>query len=162
DGSTTYNPPFSSQIAVPVPLGGALIAGAAIDESNFVTAKINKSGGLELAAWALNASNEPTKWWGSAVLEELADNLCLAPLGDLAFEVIEDGSGTALILTGHLDDNSFQNIGDIAPVCLANGQFATTLGNDDGFGLVAYNLSDLSATLVRPLAEASDDQATAI
>ena len=247
-GSTTYQPPFSNQAAVPVPLAGALIAGAAIDGSNFVTAKINKSGGLELAAWALNASNQPTKWWGSPVLEELADNLCMAPLGDLgperkfvlayrritpvlagqnvvnfqtevivsvwaastangsvtkiaqatadelgdvsltvgsigpagrpliflsghsgydllvnlAFEVIADASGLALILTGQLHDDSFRNIGEIAPVSLVNGQFATTLGNDDGFGLVAYNLSDLSATLIRPLAEATDDQATAI
>jgi hypothetical protein len=242
DGSTTY---VSNQTTVSVPLGGALIAGAAIDGSNFVTAKINKSGGLELAAWALNASNQPTKWWGSAVLEGLADNLCMAPLpgpehnfilayrritpvvtgqnvtlqtkvivsvwapststgsvttiahatadelGDvsltvgsigpagrplvflsghvgydrlvnLAFEVITDGSSLALILTGQVHDDSFRNIGQIAPVSLVSGQFATTLGNDDGFGLVAYNLSDLSATLVRPLAEATDDQATAI
>jgi hypothetical protein len=246
DGSTTYKPPFSNQAAVPVPLAGALIAGAAIDGSNFVTAKINKGGGLELAAWALNASNQPTKWWDPPVLEELADNLCMAPLGgpernfvlayrritpvlagqnvvnfqtevivsvwaagtangsatkiaqatavelgefnmtvgsigpagrqliflsghsgydllaNLAFEVIADASGLALILTGQLHDDSFRNIGEIAPVSLANGQFATTLGNDDGFGLVAYNLSDLSATLIRPLAEATDDQATAI
>ena len=246
-GSTTYQPPGSTQTGVPVPLGGGLIAGAAIDGSNFVTAKINMSGGLELAAWALNASNQPTKWWGSPVEEQLADNLCMAPLGDpgperkfvlayrritpvvtgqsvsfqtevivsvwaasttngsvtkvaqatadelsdvsltvgsigpagrplvflsgmagydllvnLAFEVIEDGSGLALILTGQLHDDSFRNIGEIAPVSLANGQFATTLANDDGFGLVAYNLSDLSATLIRPLAEATDDQATAI
>lgn len=244
-GFTTY---FSNQTATPVTLAGAMIAGAAIDGSNFVTAKINKSGGLELAAWALNASNKPTKWWGSPVLEELADNLCMAPLGDpglernfvlayrritpvfagqnvvnfqtevivsvwaastangavtkiaqatadevgdvsltvgsigpagrplvflsghsgydllvnLAFEVIADASGLALILTGQLHDDSFRNIGEIAPVSLANGQFATTLGNDDGFGLVAYNLSDLSAALIRPLAEATDDQATAI
>ena len=245
-GFTTYT--FSNQTATPVTLAGAMIAGAAIDGSNFVTAKINKSGGLELAAWALNASNKPTKWWGSPVLEELADNLCMAPLGDpglernfvlayrritpvfagqnvvnfqtevivsvwaastangsvtkiaqatadelgdvsltvgsigpagrplvflsghsgydllvnLAFEVIADASGLALILTGQLHDDSFRNIGEIAPVSLANGQFATTLGNDDGFGLVAYNLSDLSAALIRPLAEATDDQATAI
>ena len=246
-GSTTYQPPGSTQTGVPVPLGGGLIAGAAIDGSNFVTAKINMSGGLELAAWALNASNQPTKWWGSPVEEQLADNLCMAPLGDpgpepkfvlayrritpvvtgqsvsfqtevivsvwaasttnssvtrlaqatvdelsqvsltvgsigpagrplvflsgmagydllvnLAFEVIEDGSGLALILTGELDDDSFRNIGGVAPVFLANGQFATTLANDDGFGLVAYNLSDLSATLVRPLAVATDDEATSI
>ncbi len=246
--STTYKAPGSTQAAVPVPLGGELIAGAAVDESNFVTAKINKSGGLELAAWALNASNQPGKWWGSPVLEELADNLCMAPLGgagpdrkfvlayrritpvlvglnvvgfqtevivsvwaastaggsltkiaqatadeledvtltvgsigpagrpliflsgqsgndllvNIAFEVIEDASGLALIQTGHLHDDSFRNIGEIAPVFLANGQFATTLGNEDGFGLVAYNLSDLSATLVRPLAEATAGDATAI
>jgi hypothetical protein len=247
DGSTTYMLSSSSQAAVPVPLAGALIAGAAIDGSNFVTAKINKGGGLELAAWALNASNQPTKWWGSPVLEELAENLCMAPLGgpgpdrklvlayrritpvltgqnvtfqtevivsvwaasaadgsvtriaqaaanelgdvslavgsigpagrplvflsghsgydrlvNLAFEVIADGSGLALILTGQLHDDRFRNIGEIAPVSLVNGQFATTLGNDDGFGLVAYTLADLSATLVRPLAEATGDPATAI
>jgi hypothetical protein len=246
DGSTTYEP-FSNQEAVSVPLAGAMIAGAAIDESDFVTAKINKWGGLELAAWALNASNQPTPWWTSPVLEELADNLCMAPLGDpgpernfvlayrritpvlganvvtfrrevivsvwaastasgsvteiaqatvggleefsltvgsiapagrqliflsghsgdnllvnVAFEVIADASGLALILTGHLHDDSFRNIGEFAPVSLANGQFATSLRNDDGIGLVAYNLSDLSATLVRPLAEATSDEATSI
>jgi hypothetical protein len=246
--STTYKPPFSNQAAVTVPLEGALIAGAAIDGSNFVTAKINKSGGLELAAWELNTSNLPIKWWSSPVLEDFADYLCMAPLGDpgsernfvltyrkitpvligqnvvnfqgevivsiwhastatglvtkvaeskadevgdvsltvgsigpagrplvflsghnghnllvnLAFEVISDASGVALILTGKLDDDSFQNIGEIAPVSLAGGQFATTLGNDDGFGLVAYNLTDLSATLIRPLADVTDDEATAI
>lgn len=247
DGATTYRSPFPNQAIVSVPLGGALIAGAAIDGSHFVTAKINKSGGLELATWALNASNQPIKRWGSAVLEGLADSLCMAPLagagpgrhfvlahrritpvlsgrnivfqtevivsvwaastadgsatrlaqatvdeledvsvavgsigpaarplvflsghgGDdlllnLAFEVIADASGLALVLNGQLEDDGFRAIGAIAPVALGNGQFATTLGNDDGFGLVAYRLADLSATLVRPLAEATGGQATAI
>ena len=244
-GSTTYRP-SGAQFVIPVSLGGALIAGTPIDGSNFVTAKINKNGGLELAAWALNASNQPTKWWGSPVQEVLADNLCMASLpgpeptlvlahrritpvvvgqnvvsfqadvivsiwvaspangsvtkvahaaaggledvsltvGDigpsgrplvflsghggsdllvnLAYEVIRDGSGLALILTGQLHDYSFQTVGAIAPVSLANGQFVTTLGNDNGFGLVAYNVSDLSATLIRPLAEGIGDPATAI
>jgi hypothetical protein len=244
DASTTYT---SNQATVPVPLGGALIAGAAINESGFVTAKVNNSGGLELAAWELNTSNQPTKWWSSPVLEVLADDLCMAPLGDpgpardfvlayrritpvltgnvisfqtevivsiwrastqaslvtkiaeatadelgdvsltvgsigpaarplvflsgrsghnllvsIAFEVISDASSLALIQTGKLDDGSFRNIGDIAPVSLEGGQFVAALSNDDGFSLVAYNLTDLSATLIRPLADLTDDQATAI
>lgn len=246
DGATTYHL-SGSQGDIALPLAGAMIAGAAIDTSNFATAKINRRGGLELAAWGLDASNRPMKWWESGVQEALADNLCMAPLGapgpernvvlayrritpslagtnvvfrrevvvsvwsasttngavtrvaqasadeladvnlavgsigpaarpliflsgrdhdgqlrNLAFEIIADASGLAIIPSGGLQDDSFHDIGAIAPLALANGQFATTLGNDNGLGLVAYSLADLSATLVRPLAEATGDPATAI
>ena len=246
DGATTYQLP-GAQGAIPLPLAGALIAGAAVDAADFVTAKINRGGGLELAAWELDASNRPLKWWSSGVWEALADDLCMAPLNvpgqdpgfvlayrritpalagtnvvfrrevvvsvwsvstangtvawvaqatadeladvnlavgsigpagrplvflsgqdqegqlrNLAFEIIADASGLAIIPSGALQDDSFHDIGAVAPLALGNGQFATTLGNDDGLGVVAYDLSDLSATLVRPLAEITGDEATAI
>lgn len=137
---------------------------------------------VTVSVWAASTANGSVSKIAQATADELGDvSLTVGSIGpadrpliflcghsgysllvNLAYEAIADASGLALVLTGKLHDDSFRNIGEIAPVPLANGQFATTLGNDDGFGLLAYSLSDLSATLIRPLAEATDDQATAI
>ncbi len=244
NGSTVYVGPLigNAPTSIAVPLAGPLIAGAAIDESHFATAKINKHGGLELATWALNAANQPTRQWAAPIREQLASSVWMAPLGgpgptrtvvlayrritpvvtpgvrtaslqtelivsvwaasasgdawrnvahastddlgafamtvgsigpaartliflsgsggndllvNVTFEMIGDtaSSGMAVILTGRLHDDGYRDIDEVAPAFLTNGQFVTTVGNDDGFGLVAYNLGDTSATLIRPLAD---------
>ena len=60
---------------------GPLIAIAAIDASNVITAKVNGSGGLELAAWEL-AADFSAHQWAELALDGMADFLCIAPLGD--------------------------------------------------------------------------------
>jgi hypothetical protein len=85
------------------------------------------------------------------------------PLVHVAFQLISDSAGrSALIRTGHLHDSAYQYIFGTAPVSLEPGRFATAIGHESGLGIVAYNVLDLSATLVRPLAEATADDASAI
>jgi hypothetical protein len=232
----------------PIPPEGPVIASAAIDASNIITAKVNGSGGLELAAWELNADFRVLPWAQFAV-GGLMDFLCMAPLGnpgpvrdfvlayrkitivsaspqsinfkselvvtiwrastvaqtisqvveasagdlaavgiaagaiapdgrpmvlvstrrgassliDLAFRLISDPAGrVALIRTGEVDDSAYKYIFSTAPVSLEPGRFATVIGHESGLGIVAYNVSDLSATLVRPFAEATAGDASAI
>lgn len=227
---------------------GPLIASAAIDESNFISAKVNVSGGLEIAAWALAADFTVLPGAQTAV-GGIADFLCMAPLGNpgpvrdfvlayrnitiasvspqsisfkkelvvtiwrastvdqtisqiaeasagdlaavgiavgaigpngrpmvlvsarsgdslllhTAFQLISDSAGrVALIRTGNVDDSAYKNIFDTMPVSLEEGRFATAIGHESGLGVVAYNVSDLSATLVRPFAEATAGDASAI
>ncbi len=229
-------------------LEGSLIASAAIDESNFISAKVNASGGLEVAAWALDADFTVLPGPQTAV-GGLADFLCMAPLGNpgpvrdfvlayrnitiasvspqsisfkkelvvtiwrastvdqtisqiavasagelaavgiaagvigptgrsmvlvsarrgdglllnRAFQLISDSAGRlALIGTGDVDDSAYSQIFATAPVSLEAGRFATVIGHESGLGVVAYNVSDLSAILVRPLAEATAGSASAI
>jgi hypothetical protein len=233
---------------------GPLIASGAIDESNVITAKVNGSGRLELAAWELEADFKVHRWAQFAV-DGLADFLCIAPLGNpgqvrdfalafrkitiesapqqgvrfkkelvvtiwraskvdqtisqvaeasageelaavgiaagviapngrpivlvsarwgdtqsadnplvqTVFQLISDSAGRlALVRTGELDDYAYQYIFGTAPVSLEPGRFATAIGHDSGLGVVAYNVSDLSATLLRPFAEAIAGDASAI
>jgi hypothetical protein len=232
---------------------GPLIATAAIDASNVITAKVNASGGLELAAWELDANFTVLQWAQFAVGGQV-DFLCVAPLGspgqvrdfvlvhrnttvvpippngfrfdrelvvtiwrvskadqtisqvaeasagDLAavgiaagaiapdgrpvvlvsarsgdmqwgdnplvhtaFQLISDSAGRmALIRTGNLDDTAYKYIFGTAPVSLEPGRFATAVGHESGLGVIAYNVSDLSATLVRPFAEGTAGEASAI
>jgi hypothetical protein len=235
-------------------LEGPLIAIAAIDESNVITAKVNGSGGLELAAWQLNADFSVSPW-AQLTVDGLTDFLCIAPLGNpgqvrdfalafrkitvepappqgvgfrkelavtilraskldqtisqvteagtgdqmmamgiaagaiapndrplllvsarwgdtqtvdtplvhTAFELISDSTGRAvLIKTGQLDDSAYSWIFGTAPVSLEPGRFATAIGHESGLGIVGYNVSDLSATLIRPLAEGTAGDASAI
>lgn len=84
-------------------------------------------------------------------------------LVDTTFRLISDSDGRfALIRTGEVDDNAFEYVFAIAPVYLGPGRFAKAVGHDSGLGVVAYALSDLSASLVRPLAEATAGAANAI
>jgi hypothetical protein len=231
-------------------LEGPMIATAAIDASNVITAKVNGSGGLELATWALD-TNFTVLPGAQTVVGGIADYLCMAPLGNpgpvrdfvlahrditidsvssqgirfkkelvvtvwrastvdqtisqiakasageeltavgiaagaigtigrplifvtarsgdssplinAAFQLISDSAGrAALIATGDVDDDAYSYIFATVPVTLAPGRFATVIGHDSGLGVVAYDLSDLSATLVRPLAEATAGEASAI
>ena len=230
-----------------VPLEGPLIACATLDNSNFVTAKVNGAGGVELAAWALDSDFRPVSWQHKDVYP-LTDCLAMAPLGgsgekpefvlayrkiipqlqgttvvlkkevvvsvwrasaidgtmievaqtvagymtsigvsagsngangrplvllsgrdagnaliNTAFELIEDGDrAAALVLTGKMHDEAFGDIAVTAPVSLAPGQFAITVGYGGGLGLVGYNLSDISATLMRPLAQNTAGESSAI
>jgi len=232
---------------------GPLIATAAIDGSNVITAKVNAARGLELAAWELDA-NFGVVQWAQFAISGLTDFLCMAPLGNpgqvsdfvvayrnttvvpitpngvrfdrelvvtilrvskadqtitqvaeasagdlaavgiaagalapggrpivlvsaragdtqygdnplvhTAFQLISDSAGrVALIRTGDVDDRAYKYIFGTAPVALEPGRFATAIGHDSGLGVVAYNVSDLSATLVRPFAEATAGDASAI
>ena len=231
---------------------GPLIATAAIDGSNVITAKINAARGLELAAWELDADFGVVQWAQFAI-GGLMDFLCMAPLGNsgqdsdfvvayrnttvvpisngvrfdrelvvtivrvsktdqtitqvaearagdlaavgvaagalapsgrpivlvsaragdaqwggnplvnTAFQLISDSIGhVALIRTGDVDDRAYKYIFGAAPVALEAGRFATVIGHDSGLGIVAYDVSDLSATLVRPFAEATAGDASAI
>ena len=84
-------------------------------------------------------------------------------LVDTTFRVISDSDGRfALIRTGEVDDDAFEYVFATAPVYLEPGRFAKAVGHDSGLGVVAYGLSDLSASLVRPLAEATAGVANAI
>jgi hypothetical protein len=86
-----------------------------------------------------------------------------SPLINTAFQLISDSADrVALIRTGEVDDDSYEYIFGTAPVALEPGRFATVIGHDSGLGVVAYNVSDLSATLVRPFAEATAGDASAI
>lgn len=229
-------------------LEGPLIASAAIDESNFISAKVNASGGLEVATWALDADFTVLPE-AQAAVGGLTDFLCMAPLGNpgpvrdfvlayrnitivsvspqiitkkelvvtiwrastvdqtisqiaeasagddlaavgiaagaigpngrpmvlvsacsgdrllrnTAFQLISDSAGpVALIRTGYVDDSAYKYIFDTVPVSLGAGRFATAIGHESGLGVVAYNVSDLSAILVRPFAEATAGAASAI
>ena len=230
-----------------VPLEGSVIACAALDDTNFVTAKVNAVGGVELAAWALESDFRPVAWQHADV-HPLADYLVMVPLGNpgeerdfvlvyrkitpqgsgktfslkkevvvsiwrasairgtvievaqapaeeitsigvaggvnavngrllillsgrdgnnglinTTFELIVDGDRAAnLVLTGKMHDEAFEDIFVTAPVSLAPGQFATTAGFGRGLGLVGYHLSDISATLVRPLAQNTAGKSLAI
>jgi hypothetical protein len=231
-----------------VPLEGPLIACATLDDSNFVTAKVNGAGGVELAGWAIEPDFRPVAWQQKDVYP-LADYLAMAPLGDrgekrefvlayrtitpqlfgnsivlkkevvvsiwrasandgtltqvaqaaagdmtsigvagganavngrplillsgrddaanslinTAFELIEVADGAAaLVLTGKVHDDAFDDISVTAPVSLAPGQFAMTAGYGAGLGLVGYNLYDISATLVRPLAQNTAGECSAL
>src|SRR5437764_300182 len=59
-------------------------------------------------------------------------------------------------------DTAYKYIFGTAPVSLEPGRFATAVGHDSGLGVIAYNVSDLSATLVRLFAEATAGDASAI
>jgi hypothetical protein len=230
-------------------LEGPLIASAAIDESNFISAKVNASGGLEVATWALAADFTVLPEAPPSVVGGLTDFLCMTPLGDpgperdfvlayrnitiasvspqsisfkkelvvtiwrastvdqtisqiaeasagelaavgiaagasgpngrpmilvsacsgesllryAAFQLISDSAGRlALIRTGDMDDSAYNYIFGTVPVSLGAGRFATAIGHESGLGVVAYNVSDLSATLVRPLAEGTAGDASSI
>jgi hypothetical protein len=85
------------------------------------------------------------------------------PLVHTTFQLISDSvSRLALVSTGHLDDSAYKYIFGTAPVSLEPGRFATAIGHDSGLGVVAYNVSDLSATLIRPFAQAIAGDASAI
>jgi hypothetical protein len=235
-------------------LEGPLIAIAALDGSNVITAKVNGSGDLELAAWELNDQFEVVQW-AQLDVGGVGDFLCIAPLGnpgpvrdfvlahrditreqvgqtivfhrelvvtiwrvskldqtitqvveahagelagvgiaagttadgrsiilvsarggegdgpplkhsllvDTTFRIISDSSGrVALIRTGEVHDRRYEYVLNNAPVFLEPGRFAKAIAHDSGLGVVAYNVSDLSATLVRPLAEATAGDASTI
>lgn len=85
-----------------VPLEGPLIACATLDDSNFVTAKVNGTGGVELAAWALESDFRPVAWQHWDVYP-LADYLAMAPLGDREFvlayrKITPQGFGNNIVL----------------------------------------------------------------
>jgi hypothetical protein len=84
---------------------------------------------------------------------------------DSAFRLISDSTDrVALIRTGEAQahDRGYDYVFSTAPVYLGPGRFAKAVGHDAGLGVVAYNVSDLSATLVRPLAEGTAGDASAI
>jgi hypothetical protein len=84
-------------------------------------------------------------------------------LVDSTFRVISDAAGrTALIRTGEAHDRAYEYVFSTAPASLGPGRFAKAVGHDAGLGVVAYNVSDISATLVRPLAEGRAGAASAI
>ena len=89
-----------------VPLEGPLTACATLDDPNFVTAKVNGAGGVELAGWALETDLRPVVWQQKDVYP-LADYLAMAPLDDpgeepkfvLAYRTITPQlSGTSIVL----------------------------------------------------------------
>ena len=88
---------------------------------------------------------------------------------DTTFRLISDSVGrAALIKTGGLHDPGTRYARSTVPVFLEPGRFAKAAGYDYdpllqlGLGVAGYNVSDLSATLIRPIAEGRDDDASAI
>ena len=61
-------------------LEGPLVASAALDASNIVTAKINGSGQMELTAWGIE-SDFTVVPWAQVDAGPVADYLYIAPLG---------------------------------------------------------------------------------
>ena len=82
---------------------------------------------------------------------------------DKTFQLISDSDGRgALIRTGEVHDDAYEYVFSTAPVALEPRLFAKAVGHDSNLGIVAFTVSDLSATLVRPLAEAAADEVNTV
>lgn len=121
---------------------------------------VEASAGDGLAAVGISAGSiEPNGRPTVLVSASSGDSLLI----EIAFQLISDSSGRmALIRTGDLDDRAYKYIFGTATVFLQPGRFATAVGHEAGLGVIAYSVSDLSATLVRPLAESTAGEASVI